>query len=155
MNCSLWSSCRTRPLCHYLQRDTEHANEFRRVPQLNADGTLLPRCRGSPHMSCIPRWFIGGTAAKAPVAARLTVATTPSTIPCVLDRRTSGSQGPENARLAHAQGLTVCRCANRIRTHNPEVTGSNPVPATLRRPLGRLSCVLGIKLGLELITAGS
>jgi hypothetical protein len=39
-------------------------------------------------------------------------------------RRTLGSWEPEITGLAELHGLTVYRCGNRIRTHNPEVTGS-------------------------------
>jgi hypothetical protein len=44
--------------------------------------------------------------------------------------RTLGSWEPEITRLAQLHGFAVYRYGNRIRTHNPEATGSNPVPAT-------------------------
>ena len=41
--------------------------------------------------------------------------------PWCAHRRTLGSRESEITGLAELQGLTVCRCGNRIRTHNPEV----------------------------------
>jgi len=46
-------------------------------------------------------------------------------------RSVPGKRGPEFVRSAELQSPTHKRHGFRILTHNPEVSGSNPLPATI------------------------
>jgi len=49
-------------------------------------------------------------------------------------RSVPGKRGPEFVRSAELQSPTHKRHGFRILTHNPEVAGSSPAPATEREP---------------------
>ena len=49
-------------------------------------------------------------------------------------RSVPGKRGPEFVRSADLQSPPHKRHGFRILTHNPEVSGSNPLPATEREP---------------------
>jgi hypothetical protein len=47
-----------------------------------------------------------------------------------IDNSSSGSIAPQSAKLAETQSFAISDTRNKIQTHNPEVRGSNPLPAT-------------------------